>query len=116
MIAGAPSKVTRRQKEDRYMRVYLYGKLEVPGNTIPSAAQCNVTRAEQQIEDRLNKHNSDNYDMCTNGLDLSADNHIETDGRLLSSLPADTVPYQAGKHDSVEIHDRSQYILHPFPR
>ncbi|KKN72582.1 hypothetical protein LCGC14_0409120 [marine sediment metagenome] len=114
-LFGNPSGVSRRD-EDRYVRVYMYGKLEVPDNTIPWIAQCDVFKAEGQLQGKVDELNSQKHSMCERGLDLSGLSDLDSDGKLRKSLPSGTVPYKKGEHNPVVVFTRNSYILHPHPR
>jgi len=104
--------------EDRWIKVYLYGSLIVPGNSIPMVAQCDVSGAETKLADTIKALNAKKHSMCTDGLKIEGAPNLSSENKLLDSLPSGgfwssgkAVSYKKGEHHSLRLFSRGRYHL-----
>jgi len=91
----------------------------VPGNSIPMVAQCDVSRAENDLAALIQGLNTKKHSMCTDGLEIKGMPNLSSPNKLLDSLPsggfwssAKAVPYKKGEHDPLELFSPGRYIRH----
>ena len=85
----------------------------MPRNSAPWVAQCDVSEAEERLEELIGELNTKKHSMCTKGLDFGDERWLTAESTLRSSLPVRTVKYVKGEHKMLELHDRRLYTRPP---
>jgi hypothetical protein len=100
----------KRTIRNKYAEVRLYGEINIPGNSLPAVAECDVSKAEERLRDIVDQRNSENYDMCSKkGLNMSREKYLGYTKELLDKVPDINEAYVPGVHKPLTLFLDNQY-------